>query len=120
MNIKSIFICLAVIVIGFVAVSIFDIVVAVMNLRFYSTLAFITLFGVGGVFAAFLANSSALNGTKKTTADRWVVLITIIVTSAIFFFPLAAIEGGEYEAAFKAYGLTMALTCIVIWKTKMD
>jgi hypothetical protein len=120
MNLKILLICLAVIVACFIAVSLFDIVVAVVNLRFYSTAAFITLFGVGGVFAAFLANSYALTGTKKTTAERWTVLITIFAAAFAFFFPLAAIEGGEYAPAFKAYGITLALTCLIIWKTKMD
>ena len=33
-----------------------------------------------------------------------------------FFFFLAKIEGGEYESAFKAYGVSVALTCLFFIK----
>ncbi|MCX6317051.1 MAG: hypothetical protein NTW29_07160 [Bacteroidetes bacterium] len=113
--------CLAVIVIGFVAFSLFDIVIAVLNTRFYSPAAFITIFGVGGIFAGLMAYTYGISAIKtKNELARWSLIGTIIVLGAIFYFLLARIEGGEYEIAFKSYGITSALSSLLMAKGKVD
>ena len=118
---KPILAALVMIIIAFVAISIFDVVISIFSRRFYSTAAFITIFGVGGVFAAFYSYSAAMSFVKiKNNVARWVVVITILFAGALFFFLLARMEGGEYEPAFKAFGVTLALTSLFLGKTKID
>lgn len=113
--------CLVVIITGFVVVSLFDIVLAVMNPRFYSTAAFITVFGVGGIFAGLMAYSSGISmANKKDETARWTLIGLIVATGLLFFFLLARLEGGEYEAAFKSYGITSALSSLLMAKGKPD
>lgn len=113
--------CLAVIVVGFIAISIFDIIMAVLYARFYSTAAFITIFGVGGIFAGLMAYTYGIGAAKeKNETARWSIISLIILTGLLFFFFLARIEGGEYEAAFKSYGITSALSSLLMSKGKVD
>jgi hypothetical protein len=44
----------------FVAASLFDIVLASIYFRFYSNVAFITVFGVAGIFAAVLCYGKSI------------------------------------------------------------
>jgi hypothetical protein len=117
----SVLACLAVIVVGFVAISLFDIVVAVIYSRFYSTAAFITLFGVGGIFAGLMAYSYGIAAAReKNETARWTMILLIVAAGLLFFFFLARIEGGEYEAAFKSYGITMGLSSLLMAKGKVE
>jgi hypothetical protein len=111
----------AIILLMFVIVSVLDIILAVLNSRFYSTAAFIVIFGVGGVFACIFAYLKAIEMAKlKNEWSRWYIISTIILTGIAFFFPFAKIEGGEYKAAFKAYGLMVTLTTIIFMRGKID
>jgi hypothetical protein len=56
----------------------------------------------------------------KNEFTRWSLIILLIITGLLFFLLLAKIEGGEYEAAFKAYGATMALSSLLFVKGKVD
>jgi hypothetical protein len=121
-NGKGLLMALGIILLLFVVVSLFDIALAVLYSRFYSTAAFIVTFGVGGVFAAFFAFTGGMGQTKeKTELVRWSLIILLIVCGLLFFFPLATLEGGEYKAAFKAYGVMLCITTILfmrgdLWK----
>jgi hypothetical protein len=112
---------IAIILLMFVIVSILDIILAVLNTRFYSTAAFVVIFGMGGVFACVFAYMKAIEMAKqKNELSRWCIISTIILTGILFFFLLAKIEGGEYKAAFKAYGLMVTLTTIIFMRGKID
>ncbi|MBK7434593.1 MAG: hypothetical protein IPI66_12325 [Chitinophagaceae bacterium] len=112
---------LGIILLTFVIASLFDIVIAVMNPRFYSTAAFITVFGVAGIFAAVFCYVKAIErATVKNEFARWSIIILMVITGLLFFFPLAALEGGEYEAAFKSFGVTLALASFIFVKGKVD
>lgn len=120
-NTRSLLTCIVVILLTFVIVSLFDIVLAVLYARFYSNAAFIVTFGVGGVFAAVLGYMYGIEQANvKNELARWGLIILIIVTGFLFFFPLAKLEGGEYEAAFKAFGATLALTALLFTKGKVE
>lgn len=112
---------LVVIVLLFVAASLLDIIVAAIYPRFYSTAAFVVVFGVAGIFAAFFSYTYAIAlAPVKNEFSRWSVIITMIATGLVFFFFLSALEGGEYEAAFRSYGVTLALTSIIFMKGKIE
>ena len=101
-------------------VSLFDIVLAALYIRFYSNAAFIVIFGVGGIFAAVLGYQAGMDrAAVKNEMTRWSLVSLIVIMGLLFFFLLAKLEGGEYEAAFKAFGITMALTCILFIKEKL-
>lgn len=105
----------------FILCSLADIVVSAIQPRFYSTLLFIVIFGVGGIFAGIFCQGAVVHMAKdKTERTRQAALITMIVTGAIYFFPLAELEGGEYEAAFKSFGVGLALSALVFWKAKIE
>ncbi len=117
----ALLLAIGVLLLMFVIVSLFDIVLAILNTRFYSTAAFITIFGVGGVFAGVFAYSKAIAyTTHKNEKNRWAIISIIILTGLLFFFPLAKLEGGEYKAAFKSYGLMLALTTIIFMRGKIE
>jgi hypothetical protein len=119
--VRSLLATTAAIIIVFVAVSLLDIVISVLYLRFYSSAAFIVTFGVGGIFAAVLGYMYGIEQAgEKDEAIRRTIIIYIILLGLLFFFLLAKIEGGEYEPAFKAYGITMALGSLLFIKNKME
>jgi hypothetical protein len=100
----------ACIIITLIAVSIVDIFISVLFSRFYSSVAFIVTFGIGGMFAAVLAYMYAKDQmTNRDEMSRWMIILWIILAGILFFFPFANLEGGEYASAFKAYGATLAL-----------
>lgn len=109
----------------FVIISFVDIVIAVMYARFYSNAAFIVTFGVGGILAAFFSFGHLIDKTPINEQDKWGgakpkdrlgIIMVLAVTGLLFFFPLARLEGGEYESAFKAYGATLFLSSLVLYK----
>ena len=114
---KIIALGLGVIIGIFVFASLGDIVIAVMNARFYSDAAFITIFGVAGIFAGVISYTMITDqGKEKDKFTHWSTIILMVGCGLIFFFPLATIEGGEYKAAFKAYGATLALVSLFFIK----
>lgn len=120
-RIKPLLTAVGAIIIVFVAVSLFDILIAVLYARFYSPAAFVVTFGVGGIFAAVLSYQYGIDkATEKNETARWTLITLLIVTGLVFFFFLAKLEGGEYEAAFKAYGATLALGSLLFVKGKVD
>jgi hypothetical protein len=114
-------VCICIIFLFFIIISLFDILLAVFYSRFYSTAAFVVTFGVGGVFAAFFgyAKAAAMAGVKSRFT-RWTILILIWITALLFIFLLSALEGGEYKAAFIAYGITLALTSLLFVKGDLE
>ncbi len=120
-RIKPLITAVSAIIIVFVAVSLFDILISVFYARFYSPAAFVVTFGVGGIFAAVLAYQYGINmAVQKDETARWSLIVLLIAAGLLFFFFLAKLEGGEYEAAFKAYGATLALGSLLFAKGKVD
>lgn len=118
---KSILIAIIVIIVMFILISIADIVLSVLSSRFYSNAAFIVIFGVGGVFAALFAYSYGMGmAAVKNSWARWSVIITIIISGVLFFFLLSVLEGGEYEPAFKSYGISLVLGTLLAAKAKVE
>ena len=112
---------IGIIVLAFTLISLFDILIAVFYSRFYSTAAFIVIFGVGGIFAGIYCYSISIAlAPVKNGFTRWSVIILMIITGLAFFFPLATLEGGEYEAAFKSFGVTLALSTLLFMKGKVE
>jgi hypothetical protein len=56
----------------------------------------------------------------KNEATRWSILLLLIASGIAFFFPLANMEGGEYEAAFRSFGLTLSLSSLLFVKGKVE
>ena len=70
-----------------VFVTLFDIVVAVVSGRFYSDAAFVALFGVSGVFAAFLGYGAGVDtAMTKNKSTRISLGLLIAVTGLLFIF----------------------------------
>lgn len=113
--------CIGIIVATFVGFSILDVIVAVKGMRFYSNAAFITVFGVGGIFAGMLSYINSIGmAPEKNEFARWSLIATIIGMGALFFFLLSEIEGGEYRVPFKAFGVTTAACTLLFMKGKID
>lgn len=113
--------CIATVVVTFVAASLVDVAAAVLYSRFYSTITFIVVFGVAGIFAAALGFTYGISYARpKNTTSRWVLIVLLLLLGLLCFFVLAKLEGGEYEAAFKAYGATMGLTSFLFSGGKLD
>jgi hypothetical protein len=118
---KPVIVCLGIILLLFVAVSLFDILIAAFYIRFYSNAAFIVTFGVGGVFAAAFGYTSAIMYAPiKNETARWTLIITMIISGLLFFFLLSRLEGGEYERAFKAFGATLALASLLFVRGEVE
>jgi hypothetical protein len=121
-NIIKPFIGLSIYVFGIlVVVSLFDIVISVVQMRFYTDAAFITLFGVAGVFAAFLGCLFGMEiaGNKNRTT-RISLSVFLILVGILFFFLISEFEGGEYRSPFKAYGITIVATSLFLMSRKFD
>jgi len=98
------------IIIVFVAISLLDILISVVYARFYTSVAFIATFAVGGIFAAVLGYTYGIQqGTAKNETTHWTIIIFLVLCGLLFYFFLAKIEGGEYAPAFRAYGATLTL-----------
>jgi peptidoglycan/LPS O-acetylase OafA/YrhL len=109
------------IVLVLVAVSLLDVLLVFIFPRFYSTALFITTFGVGGIFAGgmgFMAGTSS--AVKKDEWTRWSLIILIAGIGLLFFLFLSNLEGGEYEPAFKAYGITMVMSMLLFVRGKVE
>jgi hypothetical protein len=118
---KYLFSCIGIILLAFVAVSVFDIVIAVLYTRFYSNGAFIISFGVGGVFAAFLGYMLSIQAVPvKNEFARWSLIAVMIIIGLLLFFILSEIEGGDYKMPFKAFGTTLALSSMFFMKGKVE
>jgi hypothetical protein len=118
---RYLFACIGIILLALVAISIFDVVIAVLNARFYGNAVFIVTFGVGGVFATVLGYTIAIEAAPvKNELTRWSLLTLIIICGLLFFFLFSELEGGEYRAPFKAFGVTLALTTPLFMKGKIE
>lgn len=118
---KYLLACAGMILATFVAFSILDVIVAVRGMRFYSNAAFITVFGVGGIFAGMLSYINCIDmAPQKNEFARWSLIATIIGMGALFFFLLSELEGGEYRVPFKAFGVTTAACTLLFMKGKID
>jgi len=120
-RIKPILTAACAIIILFVAVSLLDVVISVLYARFYSSIAFIVTFGVGGIFGAVFAYHYGMEmAVAKDEKDRWSLIILLIAAGLLSFFWLAQMEAGEYAAAFKAYGATLAMGSLLFTYGKID
>lgn len=108
---------LGILVAGFVAASLLDIFISVLKSRFYTEVAFVVTFVVVGIITASVAyiNLSEIQA-YKSAATHDTILATLIISGLVFFFPLAKIEGGEYEVAFKGYGAAIAATSFLFFR----
>lgn len=105
---------IAMIFIIFVAASVFDIIIAAVNLFSYSNAAFIVVFGVAGIFAGLLGYMTAMEKIfKPRRIDSIGIVAMQVIIGLLFFFPIASIEGGEYRVPFKAFGLMLALSSLI-------
>lgn len=120
-QLRSILAAIFTIFLVFVITSLFDVILVFFFPRFYSTAAFITTFGVGGIFAGTMGYMNGMErAVKKNETARWGFISLLICIGLLFFFLLAKMEGGEYEPAFKAFGATMALSSLLFIKGKPD
>jgi hypothetical protein len=118
---KYLLACVGMIFLTFIIFSLLDVFVAIKGMRFYSNAAFITVFGVGGIFAGMLSYINCIDmAPQKNEFARWTLISTIIGMGALFFFLLSEIEGGEYRVPFKAFGITMAACTLLFMKGKID
>ncbi len=118
-KLKPYVICLGIIIAGLVLASLLDIVLAALMPRFYSTAAFIVIFGVAGIIVSLLCFVTATDlGNKPGMKLKWPIIIFLACTGIIFFTLLAKFEGGEYRAAFQSYGVTLALSSFIFVKEK--
>ncbi len=102
-----------------VLASIFDILCAVFYARFYTSFLFTVSFFVAGIFAAIFAYSWSIQVFEEQTENiRWVLIGLLMLLGLLFFFPIAALEGGEYASPFKGYGIGLALGSIIFIKGK--
>ena len=109
--------CAAIIMLFFIFTSLADIMLVMFYQRFYSTAAFIVVFGVGGIFAAFFSYTKAIDFAGiKNEFTRWSTIILIWIIALLFIFLFAVLEGGEYKAAFISFGITLALTTLLFMK----
>jgi hypothetical protein len=116
----SLLLALGIIMLMFTIIRLLDIVISVFYARFYSNAAFVVTFGVGGVFACVFSFLKAVEyAVHKNEFTRWSVIILIWVTAALFIYPLSVLEGGEYQAAFISYGITLAFTTLLFINGKI-
>lgn len=114
-------VCTGTIFLLLVITSLFDIVLVFFYPRFYSNALFITTFGIGGVFAGIFGFMNGIKyAVKKNEFARWTLISTLIAWGFLFFFLLSKLEGGEYGPAFKAFGITVALSSLLFVKGKID
>lgn len=105
----------------FVITSLFDVILVFFFPRFYSNAAFITTFGVGGIFAGTMGYMNGMERSiKKNETARWGFISLLIIIGLLFFFLLAKLEGGEYEPAFKSFGATLAISSLLFVKGKPE
>ena len=118
---KYLFACTGIILLLFVSASLLDILLVFAYPRFYSNALFIVCFGVAGIFAAFLGYLQGIDlARSKNQFARWSLIILMISIGVLLFFPVSELEGGEYKAAFKAFGLTLALSTGLFMKGDID
>lgn len=114
---KPILAIIATIIIVFVAVSLLDILLASLYPRFYSKMLFIISFGVGGIFAAILGYMYGKEqAAEKSKSLKWELIAVLTAAGFIFFFLLSKMEGGEYEPAFRAFGVMLGLGSLLFLK----
>ena len=117
---RSILTVIIVIIIFLIITSIFDIVISSIFIRFYFNLTFIVIFGVGGIFDGLFSYSYGIKKAhEKNNSAKRTVIATIIFCGLLFFFILSG-QDKEYEPAFKAYGIALALTTLFSAKDKIE
>lgn len=108
---------LGIVAAGLIAASLLDIVLAVLKSRFYTEVAFVITFAVAGIFAASVAYIYVSDiPAYKSTTTHYLIIILLICCGLLFFWPLARLEGGEYEVPFKGYGAALAGTSLLFFR----
>ena len=116
-QLKSILTAIIIIFVVFVITSLLDVLLVFFFPRFYTQASFIVIFAVGGIFAGVMGYMNGMEGLiQKNETARWGFISLLISIGLLFFFLLAKMEGGEYEAAFKAFGATLALSSLLFVK----
>jgi hypothetical protein len=113
----------ATLVIGliFLLISFMDVAIAFFYPRFSTPASFIVTFGVGGIFASVFGYFNGIQlAPEKNELARWVLVLGMLGLGLLFFFLLARIEGGEYEAAFKSFGATMGFGSLLFVSGKVQ
>lgn len=110
---------LLIIIALFIGASLLDVFLSVLYSRIYTTAAFIVVFGVAGIFAGLFTYTRCMEWQPlENRPGKITTIIFLLICGALFFFLLATLEGGEYAAAFRSYGLTLAFSSAVFWKEK--
>ena len=105
----------------FLLVSLVDVVMIFLYPRFYSLLLFICSFGVAGVFAGLFAYGAGRQQIPSINRRQETLVFALVSLMGILFvFPLSLLEGGEYEPAFKAYGIGTLLGSFLVYRLKPD
>ena len=118
---KSFISCIVIVFAGLVAASLLDIFLYAIHPRFYSRALFIVTFGVAGVFASVVGYMTGVENAKvKKQTARWYMISLLIGIGLLFFFFIAKAEGGEYEPAFKSYGVMMVVGTFLFIKEKIE
>lgn len=118
---KSFLTVITVVIIMLVAVSIFDILLAVVYSRFYTSALFAITFAVAGIFAGFFSYAYGTKLHKENAGKaRWPVTAMIVLTGIIFCFLIAPLEGGEYEVPFITFGIALIAGALFVNWLKID
>ncbi len=109
--------CTGIIFSGLLAASLIDIVLAALMPRFYTTAAFVLIFGVVGIIATLLSYITVTEyGEKQGMQLKWPIIIFHLIIGILLFFLIARLEGGEYKIAFQSYGITTAFSSFLFAK----
>jgi hypothetical protein len=120
-RITPLLVALAMIILLLLATSLLDILLVFFYARFYTSILFIVTFGVGGVFAGTMGYMYGMQSAMyKDELTRWMLIIFIILIGLLLFLVVVIFEGGEYEGAFRAYGITMALSTLLFIRGKAE
>ena len=117
---KPFLIAACVIITVFVAVSLLNVIIAVLYIRFSTNAVFVTTFSVGGIFAAVIGFQTGIDySAQKNETIRWGLILFFITSGLLFLLWFAKMESGEYKAALKGYGITLALGSLLFVKEKL-
>lgn len=108
---------LSAIIVVFVFVSIIDLIIAMINVRYYTSIPFIVTYGISGMFAAvfgFYYGKQMMPSVNKN--ETWYLIGFQVITGLSCFFIFGKLEGGDYEAAFKSFGAALALGSLLFIK----
>ena len=120
-HVKSLLTVITVVVVMLVVVSVFDIILAVVYSRFYTSALFAITFAVAGIFAGFFSFAYGTKLYKENAGKaRWPVTAMIVLTGLILCFLIAPLEGGEYKVPFITFGIALIAGSLFVNWLKID